>query len=292
VQRVGLLLLAGVILAGGCVGRSEEIPAKAAGASGDGGASLGPGAGGPNLNNAGRGGTTGDTGGHPEMNRSSGGAVARGGTSGRGSSGTSALAGEGGAAGTDTLERGGSSAGGAPDGVRHPACAVALLAKLPAVPKVNQDTTGRPHFDRWRDLGCEELGDTLLCSEAGGQGGATSACSGLCLLGRPTADDGVCTYPDIDRSCDGEGEVVGYADGQCWVCAPPDVHARACCEGLPGFDCRAWPFPANGKPGMVCARHEDCEPGLLCGPGGTYSAGYGICQCPGVDLEPAALCRL
>jgi hypothetical protein len=43
---------------------------------------------------------------------------------------------------------------------------------------------------------------------------------------------------------------------------------------------------------MVCARHEDCEPGLVCG-GGSYSKGYGICQCPGLSgdgLSPGPNC--
>ena len=95
---------------------------------------------------------------------------------------------------------------------------------------------------------------------------------------------------DIDVRCDGEGEAVGYHDGQCWMCMPAEAHARACCDGLAGFDCRAWPFPSDGKPGMVCARHADCEPGLVCGRGGEYSGGYGICQCPGVNVELPAFC--
>jgi len=169
-------------------------------------------------------------------------------------------------------------------------CERALPETLPEVPTIRENATGRPLFDLWRDVSCDDATEAELCSEASGIGGASSGCGGLCFRGEPSAEDGVCSYGDIDVSCDGEGEVIGYNDGQCWMCSPPRVHARACCEGFAGFDCRAWPFPADGKPGMVCARHDDCEAGLVCGPGGTYASGYGICQCPGVDLELPELC--
>jgi hypothetical protein len=72
---------------------------------------------------------------------------------------------------------------------------------------------------------------------------------------------------------------------------PIEAHAAACCNEIPGVDCREWPYPADGAPGMVCARHEDCEPGLVCGP--PTGSGYGICQCPetyGSEPGPASYC--
>ena len=92
------------------------------------------------------------------------------------------------------------------------------------------------------------------------------------------AGEGVCVYGDGDSACDGEGEVAGYREGQCWICMPAVVHKAACCEGIDGVDCRTWPFPGDSRPGLVCARHEDCEPGLICG--SSQGSGYGICQCP------------
>ena len=72
---------------------------------------------------------------------------------------------------------------------------------------------------------------------------------------------------------------------------PVESHAAACCNEIPGVDCREWPYPGDGSPGMVCARHEDCEPGLVCGP--PSGSGYGICMCPeiyGMEPGPAPWC--
>jgi hypothetical protein len=141
--------------------------------------------------------------------------------------------------------------------------------------------------------------------------------------------NGICSSPDIDVWCDGEGGVMGSADGACWICIPTYQRARACCDDVnENFDCRQWPFAsAPGRVGQVCATHEDCEPGLACSE--PYSpidedrlgipcspsdpcdhgvcddtlgecvlqrrqyAGYGICACPGTshsDIVPADSC--
>jgi hypothetical protein len=144
---------------------------------------------------------------------------------------------------------------------------------------------GRPLFDSWRDIACQELepADAQLCSESNG-----IEC-GLCFKGTESAAQGVCTSIDIDVACDGEGEALGYGNGICWMCAPLEAHARACCEGLDGFDCRPWPFDGTSAPGMLCAQHSDCEPGLLCG-SPFRSEGYGICQCPGLDVVSPMSC--
>lgn len=158
-----------------------------------------------------------------------------------------------------------------PDLVMHSCCSQPLPAVMPSVPMVDRTGDGRPVFDVWRDLACPveawtcDIGDPATCLPRN------------CL--RVTEEgEGVCVYGDIDIDCDQEGEVVGYRDGQCWACMPAAVHKAACCEGIDGIDCRAWPFPADGRPGMVCARHEDCETGLICG--ASRGKGYGICQCP------------
>lgn len=187
---------------------------------------------------------------------------------------------------------------GARTGVRHDLCGNGMPIPPPPVPLVRSDPSGRPNFDLWRDLPCEE--DTPLCTPGDG-------CPS-CLRGQEAAPSGVCAkYGDIDASCDGEGEVLSHFDQKCWICAPIVTHARACCAGLPGFDCRVWPYPGDGKPGMVCARHEDCEPGLVCGAGyldprvcgeddgachvaQARGGGYGLCQCPGIGVQQPGIC--
>lgn len=193
---------------------------------------------------------------------------------------------EGGAGGSGGDEGSGDSlAHGAVSGVQHAACTQPTPDPMPELPPVNVTADGRPRFDLWRDLDCGDLAGNLC-----GAAGDASACEDqhLCLQS-DAAVGGACTYVDSDMWCDGEGEVLGYGDGSCWLCAPIEAHAAACCAGLAGFDCRAWPYPADGKPGMACARHEDCEPGLVCGaPAGK---GYGICQCPGlaaVTIQPSS----
>lgn len=165
---------------------------------------------------------------------------------------------------------------------RHVSCVEALPERLPPVPPFNAIRGGRPAFDQWRDIECDDFLTRSICR-------TDADCGSLRCL--PLAEDGlgVCTFGDIDIWCDGEGEVMSYGDGGCYTCLPPEHHAAACCEGVEGVDCRAWPFPSDGPPGTPCARHEDCEPGLLCGRG--PGSGYGLCQCPEGDLEdPEATC--
>jgi hypothetical protein len=158
-------------------------------------------------------------------------------------------------------------------GVQHPACGQPTPDPMPPITGVQFDPTGRPTFDLWRDLSCSGSPASVTSCNGSGQ-----CDNGSCLV---SGDDGVCTYSDVDIWCDGEGSVMGFAYGACWMCSPDPVHAAACCAEVEGFDCRAWPYPGNSAPGMVCARHEDCEAGLVCG--ATAGDGYGICQCPGTD---------
>lgn len=167
---------------------------------------------------------------------------------------------------------------GPPVGTRHPQCKEPLPAELPSLPPINL-TNGFPAFKEWQSISCDTAKkQASLCPEWTGSNTSPGEC-GSCLHGAPD-DDGVCTYGDVDVWCDGEGEVIGLAPG-CWICSPPEVHARACCEGL-DVDCREWPFLSDSARGMICARHEDCELGLVCGAPGTGS-GYGICKCPEDD---------
>ncbi|NVB40179.1 hypothetical protein G6O69_20195 [Pseudenhygromyxa sp. WMMC2535] len=160
-------------------------------------------------------------------------------------------------------------------GELHPQCDMPSPSPLPALPAINVDALGDPLFADWENIACEGL-EIELCTEdepCGGGGG------GMCLFG-DIDGQGVCSGADIDVWCDGEGEAMNFMSFACFVCSPVEVHAKACCEGLEGFDCRAWPYPSDGPPNSVCARHEDCEPGLICGE--HVGSGYGVCQCPGV----------
>lgn len=283
---------------GGCSGTSNEAEPEA-GAGGDAasGNSAGTRHGGSagtvsttagTGNAAGRGGSA-PKGGHgagPGV-AGTGGVAATGGAVGgsaplAGEAGQAGEGGHGGEAGATVHPEGGATGWSA--GLLNAHCSKPLPAAAPDVPRVRTNSVGRPLFDLWRDHDCEDVTWTV-CTDQSDCG------SGGCLPGTP-GGEGVCTYIDVDLHCDGEGEALNYMEGACWICSPTEVHARACCDGIAGFDCRAWPFPANGPPGSVCARHEDCEPGLLCGPGGTYAEGYGICQCPGANVEPPDTCGL
>ena len=165
----------------------------------------------------------------------------------------------------------------------HPACTDALdpstLEPPPPSNLANPAVGGRPAFDRWRDVDCEVALEAVeTCSD-------DDPCSDdtPCLQGT-AGGTGVCSpYADADIWCDGEGEAMGFLDDQCWVCVPDEVHAAACCLDPEAFDCREWPYAADGAPGTVCKEHGDCEAGLACG--SHRGAGYGICQCPGLDPE-------
>lgn len=165
-------------------------------------------------------------------------------------------------------------------GQQHDSCAAAVT-EVPRLPSINVSATGRPHFDTWRDL---------LVGEAASYGCNTETdadCSendlDICFALRGDGQ-GVCSYVDADIWCDGEGEVFSWRDGDCVLCMAVGSHAAACAAGIAGVDCRSWPYPSDGKPGTVCAAHEDCEPGLICGEGA--GSGYGICQCPGLPDVP------
>jgi hypothetical protein len=165
----------------------------------------------------------------------------------------------------------------------HEQCDEPFPDPAPPAPDVNAGPDGTPEFASWAEIDCQA--DWPLCD-------ADTVCPDQepCRQG-VQGGAGVCTSADVDLSCDGEGEVMGFGEGACWVCSPVRAHAAACCESLPGFDCRPWPYEDPGEPGIVCAGHDDCEAGLVCGtPNGQ---GYGICMCPevvGQGVDPAGWC--
>ncbi len=153
---------------------------------------------------------------------------------------------------------------------------------MPQVPEIRTDGSGRPKFAAWESIDCyaTELDNVATCAEGIG------CTDSVCLQGSP-GSPGVCSEIDVDTSCDGGLEGMGWSDGLCWACVPPLVHTKACCLFADqGFDCRDWPFPGDGPFGSICARHEDCELGLICGP--HLGSDFGICQCPGLNVQTIA----
>jgi len=155
--------------------------------------------------------------------------------------------------------------------LQHVACNEPLPARLPAVPRVLSDATGRPYFDKFRDIDCAMLPELQRCTEAA-----------------PASDDcRLCAFPDLEGegfcfeapNFSGDQHPLTFRSGQCLVETSLENKIRACCEGSGDFDCRAWPFPQNSKRGELCSVHDDCEPGLLC----KQFEEFGLCACPSED---------
>jgi hypothetical protein len=163
-----------------------------------------------------------------------------------------------------------------PEPVRHASCAQAELDS-PEPPEIALDATGRPLFDLYRDVSCAATADVVLCT-------SDDECTPpeRCLMpeGSPR---GVCQDPREQGIF-----VLTLADGRCQTEAALHAHARACCEELAGFDCRAWPYAHTSQPGELCAVNADCEPGLRCD--NYYGYDFGLCVCPNDEAFYAASC--
>ncbi len=161
--------------------------------------------------------------------------------------------------------------------VRHASCAIAAPSPLPLAPQILTDARGRPVFDRYRDISCEEAADSATCTQVLDCGPGSR-----CIL---------LDQPGIGVCGDRQAEVypaMSFDDGRCVTHRSDLAHARACCDGLPGFDCRVWPYQQSSTPGQLCARHEDCELGLVCKER-RYS-GVGLCVCPDLDALDIPWC--
>ena len=158
-----------------------------------------------------------------------------------------------------------------PDPVQHASCTSPFPDNPPSPPTVRTDGGGVPTFDKWTQISCNDV-TSDVCD-------AVTPCPNyqMCLQGVPDGR-GVCISYDSDTSCDGDGEVLNFMDGSCWICAPAMARATACCQFPDGFDCQPWPYEEDRALGMPCSLHANCEPGLVCGD--HRGAGYGICQCP------------
>jgi hypothetical protein len=162
-------------------------------------------------------------------------------------------------------------------GVRHASCKKAFPAHIPGLPELRTDATGRPTFDLWRDLGCATL--DFACHDDG-QGISCGLCG-------DHDDEPRCYAAGSEPKCARDQTAMGYGDGKCAACTSHVEKARACCKHTKSVDCRAWPFARDSGPHQLCARHEDCQPGLVC-KGGEARGTYGLCLCPETAIEQAA----
>jgi len=178
--------------------------------------------------------------------------------------------------GVTSMDPGPTDGGGGPG--QHAACSAPAPAPLPALPAINMLPGGTPAFTAWEPLTSDC--DALV--------GVVSICEGGCPEQQCIPEDkGVCAEYDIDIWCDGEGEATGFGDG-CFICLSAEQHARGCCAVPESFDCRTWPYAGTSGPDMICATHEDCEPGLVCASPNAMPTGYGVCRCPeslGTDVD-------
>jgi hypothetical protein len=151
----------------------------------------------------------------------------------------------------------------------HAACTEPAPETPPDAPAVASTAAGRPEFDLYRDLDCDELAQIARCDQP--DLSDPYACS-HCLGASDAPAQAVCV-PRARRGC-----VPVFHGPGCISCVAPEVKARACCLGL-DLDCRAWPFDASSGPGQPCARGSDCEPGLLCAAVAGETR-FGLCSCP------------
>ncbi|MFT3926367.1 MAG: hypothetical protein QM778_27730 [Myxococcales bacterium] len=158
---------------------------------------------------------------------------------------------------------------------RNGQCAAAIQGDLPPNPTLTM-IHDRPLFDQWRDLDCGKVADYPLCGVGHFDDSISFNCD-VCLT-PVDATEGVCTPFSHFSTC--LDSVLSMSDGLCGACAPFEAKARACCAGLAGFDCKAWPYHHEAKRGQDCATHEDCEPGLICR---TVSPFLARCTCPEED---------
>lgn len=154
--------------------------------------------------------------------------------------------------------------------VMHPACNLPFPRSAPAEPDLPVDPTGRPAFDWWRDVDCEQLSETPACSSSD----ANQDCAAC--LGEPPRP--ACATSSDSDLCFGPSNAVAAFESQCTACLTVESKARACCGGGSGVDCRPWPFEGTSAVRGLCARHTDCEPGLLCSSEPSWT--FGVCTCP------------
>lgn len=177
------------------------------------------------------------------------------------------------------------------DGGISGACAEPLPDPLPDPPAVARDGNDRPRFASWENIDPAAAGDfycnpmqEIACGSAAGN-------NNVCHVVDAATGDGYCTSGEAAIDCGGADQVMGYGDGSCWICAPVASHTALCAQGVAGVDCRIWPYPGNGTAGQICAVHEDCGAGLLCG--AAAGDGYGVCMCPedlGTNPAPPESC--
>jgi hypothetical protein len=158
---------------------------------------------------------------------------------------------------------------------RHDSCAFSAPSTLPEPPVVDVDASGRPLFDGYRDLACPDEASVELCPPE------VVCVTGSCLS-RDRETTGLCQSSGFVARVP-----AAFGAGKCVAWLTPGELAAACCAELPGFVCEDWPYRrASGRLGL-CARHDDCEDGLVCKQLADAEVRVGVCVCP--DEEPSVL---
>ncbi len=153
---------------------------------------------------------------------------------------------------------------------QHATCAVALPADLREDLQVEVGPTGRPIFDLYRDISCDQAASHPTCSNS-------SECEdGFCAIGG-AQQIGYCR-PDTSTPL----SPTTFDSGACLDWLPLPARKKACCDEVPGVDCRPWPFETKSGPRLLCATQKDCELGLVCKQYAPSS--IAVCVCP--DLDP------
>ena len=171
----------------------------------------------------------------------------------------------------------------APGPIRHASCIASLPEELPEQPAVSVSATGRPWFDTYRDIRCDDLTDYPTCE-------GDSDCPGSTCVHLEGAR-GVCHSTWRESA----PLVLSFDGGRCITKVPFEAQAKACCAHLPGFACNEWPYEAPVGPGEACSRHADCQAGLICEQAVALSEspvdGLGVCVCPEISRdEPLTEC--
>jgi hypothetical protein len=170
---------------------------------------------------------------------------------------------------------------------QHASCTMPNTASDLEALVVPTDARGRPSFDWWRDISCEEVTVWETCTPD--LNGRSRDCE-QCIRGDELAETGLCLGDYRPAFCESiNNQTVGeLSEKGCLFCADNRMRRHACCNQIAGFDCRSWPYPSNSELGGLCARHADCEPGLVCKTIADWP--FGSCTCPEVNLAQYTEC--
>jgi len=169
---------------------------------------------------------------------------------------------------------------------KHVACSKRVPEVLPTAPPVLADAAGRPLFDYFHELDCDDEAVQSYPTCASYDGSGPFLCDAC--VGSPELEARFCQSDAIPGpTC----APLLTGEGACLSCVPLEAKRRACCEGIDEL-CTRWPYKGTSMLGGPCAIHDDCEPGLVClASQSDQPVGFGRCSCPDAYEPPPAHCR-